>query len=173
MNEKLIITPKTKVGELLDNYPELEEPLIRIAPAFKKLKNPVLRKTIARITTLEQAALVAEIGVDEIVNRLRKYAGQDELEIDDSGQNVTKGQPEWFDASRIKHSYDARAEISKGGHPLGNVMSYLPGMEKGDIYEIITPFYPAPMVERVREKGFETWALKENDGLYKNYFFKL
>ena len=34
------ITPSTKVSELLDAYPELEETLIGIAPPFKKLGNP-------------------------------------------------------------------------------------------------------------------------------------
>lgn len=59
--EKLIITPKTKVFELLLAYPELEALLIEMAPVFKKLQNPVLRRTIARVTTLQQAAQVGEI----------------------------------------------------------------------------------------------------------------
>ena len=53
MSEKLIITPKTKVAELLDAYPQLEDILIEIAPQFKKLQNPVLQKTIARVTSLQ------------------------------------------------------------------------------------------------------------------------
>jgi len=32
------ITPKTKVAELLENYPSLEQELIDIAPEFSKLK---------------------------------------------------------------------------------------------------------------------------------------
>lgn len=42
--EKLIITPKTKIYDLLESYPHLEAVLIATAPQFKKLKNPVLRK---------------------------------------------------------------------------------------------------------------------------------
>ncbi|WP_143255013.1 DUF1858 domain-containing protein [Alkalitalea saponilacus] len=33
-NKQLVITPKTKVGELLDTYPQLEEVLIGMSPAF-------------------------------------------------------------------------------------------------------------------------------------------
>ncbi|MGD8491813.1 MAG: DUF1858 domain-containing protein, partial [Anaerolineae bacterium] len=51
-----IIAPKTKVAELISAYPQLEQVLIDYVPAFEKLKNPVLRKTVARITTLQQAA---------------------------------------------------------------------------------------------------------------------
>ena len=64
MNAKLVITPKTKVAELLSTYPELEDVLVDMAPAFKKLKNPVLRRTIARVTSLQQAASVGEVPVD-------------------------------------------------------------------------------------------------------------
>ncbi len=58
MMEKLIITPKTKIYDLLESYPELEDVLLSSAPEFKKLKNPVLRKTIARITNIGQAATI-------------------------------------------------------------------------------------------------------------------
>ena len=51
---KIIISPKTKVGELLDNYPDLESVLMEMSPAFEKLRNPVLRKTVARVATLQQ-----------------------------------------------------------------------------------------------------------------------
>ena len=33
------ITPQTKVAELLDAYPELEDVLVEMAPPFKKLRN--------------------------------------------------------------------------------------------------------------------------------------
>jgi Domain of unknown function (DUF1858) len=65
---KIIISPKTKVGELLDNYPDLESVLMEMSRAFEKLRNPVLRKTVARIATLQQVAVVGGLKVDAIVN---------------------------------------------------------------------------------------------------------
>jgi len=47
--ELLIITPKTKVLQLIEGYPKLEDILIGYVPAFEKLQNPVLRKTVAKI----------------------------------------------------------------------------------------------------------------------------
>ncbi|MBK6282766.1 MAG: DUF1858 domain-containing protein [Draconibacterium sp.] len=44
MEQKSIITPKTKVLELIETYPELENVLVEYAPAFKNLKNPILRR---------------------------------------------------------------------------------------------------------------------------------
>lgn len=44
---KLYITPETKLKDILDTYPELERVLLEISPAFAKLQNPLLRKTVA------------------------------------------------------------------------------------------------------------------------------
>ncbi len=46
------ITPSTTVHALLEAYPELEEVLIDIAPPFKKLRNPFLSKSVARIASV-------------------------------------------------------------------------------------------------------------------------
>jgi hypothetical protein len=53
------LTPETQVGALLEAYPELEARRIELASAFEKLKNPVLRRTVARVATIAQAACVA------------------------------------------------------------------------------------------------------------------
>ena len=63
MTDRPLITPETKVGALLDAYPELEAVLIELAPPFRKLKNPVLRRTVARLTSLAQAAKVGRLFV--------------------------------------------------------------------------------------------------------------
>lgn len=44
-----------RVAELLDAYPALEPVLVAQAPAFARLRNPVLRRTVARVATLEDA----------------------------------------------------------------------------------------------------------------------
>lgn len=167
----LVITPKTKVAELLNAYPELEDALIDIAPAFKKLKNPVLRRTIARVTSLQQAASVGDVPVDVIVNKLRGIVGQEALEDVESGGEYGGGIPSWFSEEKIVKTFDARETIAQGGHPLGDVMGDLHKWE-GGIYELITPFLPAPLIDKVKEQGFETWTKQENDGLFRNYFFK-
>jgi hypothetical protein len=114
--ENLVISPKTKVGELLDTYPQLESVLLDLSPAFARLKNPILRKTVARIATLQQAAVVGGLKTDELVNRLRKEAGQNEMAGDTGGKDtvcpcacdgyVKKQRIQGiFDAKRKYHNY--------------------------------------------------------------------
>ena len=63
------ILPSTKVGALLDRYPELEGILIRLTPVFKKLRNPFLRKGVAKVASLKHAAAVAGVPVNDLVNK--------------------------------------------------------------------------------------------------------
>jgi hypothetical protein len=50
--DDLSIEPSTKVAALLDRYPELEDVLIEMALPFKKLRNPILRRSVAKVASL-------------------------------------------------------------------------------------------------------------------------
>ena len=51
-----------------------------MSPAFEKLKNPILRKTVAKVATLQQVAVVGGVNIDEMIRVLRRSAGQDDTE---------------------------------------------------------------------------------------------
>jgi len=86
------ITPQTRVGAILAAYPELEKALLEFSPHFEKLKNPILRKTVARVATLETAAATAGVNVADLVAHLRRAAGVDGVSVDD-GASVAGGAP--------------------------------------------------------------------------------
>lgn len=65
------LSPKTRVGTLLDAYPFLEEFLPRYNPHFEKLLNPVARSTIAKVATLEMAAANNNIDIGKFLKDLR------------------------------------------------------------------------------------------------------
>ena len=75
------INPNTKLFDLLKQYPQLENKIVTIAPPFKNLKNPVLRKTVAKLATLEKVARIGNLDTVTFVNRLRHEVGQPELKM--------------------------------------------------------------------------------------------
>ncbi len=172
MNDaNLQITPKTKVGELLDHFPQLENVLIEMVPTFKKLKNPVLRRTIARVTNLQQAALVGGIALDELINNLRNEVGQDNMDHSHPTNIENTASPAWFAADKIANTFDAREIIAGGGHPLPEVIAGASQVGDGQIYELITPFLPAPLIAKVNAMGFQSWS-KQEGTVFSTYFFK-
>src|SRR4030042_5540134 len=105
MSNQLIITPKTKVLQPTEAYPQLEDVLIGYVPAFKKLKNPILRNTVAKIATLQQAAAVGNVKIEDLINRLRKEVGQDLISgTEDTVYTISK--PDWFSESKIVNELD-------------------------------------------------------------------
>ncbi|WP_423130267.1 DUF1858 domain-containing protein [Gaoshiqia sp. Z1-71] len=169
---KLIITPKTKVGELLDAFPFLEDVLLELSPAFAKLKNPILRKTVARVASLQQAAVIGGLKVEELVNRLRTEAGQEALsgELENSAY-LTHTPPGWFSAGKISRTFDASPAINSGGSPMAEILGLANRLQPGEILELKTPFVPAPIIDMLREKGFATFSMQHADGV-TSYFIK-
>lgn len=179
MNEKdekrtgIDITPETKVGALLDSYPQLEDLLIKLAPPFAKLRNPILRKTVAKVTTLGQAAKVGNVNIAELVNALRKEAGQTNDEfISNESDSTLKQKPVWMN-NNIAETLDIRPAIENGEHPMGLVLQKLRGLENEQIFELITPFEPAPLIDMAREQGLSAWTEHVESDLVKTWFCRV
>lgn len=164
------ITPDMKVAVLLNEYPELEEILYEIAPAFAKLRNPILRRTVAKATSLRQAAKVAGVELSSMINRLRQAAGQTPDMSDASDVESSTSKPEWVDPSKVSKSFDACALIEAGEQPMARVMADLKQLSTGDLYELITPFEPAPLIDLARSKRYEVWSDGLRDGAVRTYF---
>jgi DUF438 domain-containing protein len=73
------ITAKTKIDDLLTQYPFLLEYLVGKSPEFRHLKNPIMRKTMGKIATLEMVASRGKLDlatfIDEIRAEIEKRSG--------------------------------------------------------------------------------------------------
>jgi uncharacterized protein (DUF2249 family) len=171
--EKLIITPKTKIYDLLEAFPELEEILISSAPEFKKLKNPILRKTIARITNISQAATIGGLNVEELVNRLREKAGQGNIEqLDDTGMKYLTICPDWFEKEAVVATIDIREMLNRDEQPVHEVLAAIKRLNENKILEIIAPFIPAPLLDKTLSLNYKHWLDKKGEGDFRVYFIK-
>lgn len=171
--EKLIITPKTKIYDLLEAYPQLEQTLISSAPEFKKLQNPVLRKTITRITNLSQAATIGGLNVEELVNKLREQIGQNNIEqLEETGIKYTTERPDWFNENNVVNSIDIREMLNRGEQPVHEVLSAIKKLSDGEILEIIAPFIPAPLIDKTLSLNYKHWLDNKTPGEFKIYFTK-
>jgi hypothetical protein len=172
MSERLIITPKTRVLQLIEAYPELEEVLVGYVPEFKKLRNPVLRNTVARIATLQQAASIANIKVEDLINRLRKEVGQEDIDGLEKETGYNTERPGWFSDELISGGLDAAVMLAAGEHPVSQVIADLNALPRGKIYELKAPFLPAPLIDKASSLGLAHWITKPAEEKYLIYFFK-
>jgi hypothetical protein len=176
------ITPATKVAELLESWPELEDVLIEQAPAFRRLKNPVLRRTVARVATLEQAAGVGGVPVRELVAALRRAAGLDagsEGSVPSarglggaagaSAEPPPEDAPAWIAAGRVVESLDAEALLDAGEVPLARVNARAQALREGELLRIDSGFRPAPLLDALAKQGYRTFVRESAAGRFETF----
>jgi hypothetical protein len=161
------------VAQLLDAYPELEEVLINMAPPFKKLKNPILRKSVAKVATLQQAAIVGRVDVSSMIDQLRQAVGSAPIEaVETSSPSVEDylgAAPDWFNKSCVSTSIDDRTGDSDE-MAITRITKAFKDLAEHQVIELTTTFLPAPGIDVARARGIRTWTVQERDNLYRTYF---
>jgi hypothetical protein len=166
------INPSVTVHELLEAYPELEEVLIDIAPPFKKLKNPFLRRSVAKVATLKNIASVGGIPLDELITQIREAVGQAVISESYEDQDYFGGKPDWFSPDKVALSIDEDKVEDKDKMTLVIILKEAKNIKKGEIIELVTSFLPAPAIDILKSKGYSVWIRKESDDLIRSYFLK-
>jgi hypothetical protein len=151
----LPIGPETTVGAMIEAYPELESVLIEMAPAFAKLRNPVVRRTVAKIATLEQAAKIGGINLQTMILRLRNVTeqGARDLPLLEPQQDVAGDDASWLTSDRVVAEIDADAMLERGVHPIGKIRETVGVLGPGEVVVLRSSFRPQPLIETLRRAG--------------------
>jgi Domain of unknown function (DUF1858) len=151
----LPIGPETTVGAMLEAYPELEGVLLEMAPAFAKLRNPVVRRTVAKVANLEQAAKIGGISLQAMILRLRNVTGQSvpDLPVLQPRQDAVGDYASWLMAGRVVEEIDADAMLERGVHPIGKIRATVGLLGPGEVVVLRSSFRPQPLIETLRRAG--------------------
>ncbi|RMD88654.1 MAG: DUF1858 domain-containing protein [Calditrichaeota bacterium] len=154
MNQ-LEINKYTKLGELFKAFPQTEETLKSLSPLYKNLENPILRKTVMKIATLEKVARVGGLNVYDVVNVLRQNVGQPPLQPEEETTVETNEDvPDWA-SGKPELVVDGVEMLNRGEHPLGLVMQTMQRLEAGKFILLKTNFEPAPLIEKMTNAGYK------------------
>jgi DUF438 domain-containing protein len=97
------LSPKTKVLDLLKQYPFLKDYLITLNPEFKMLDNPVMRKTVGGLASLGRAAMIGGMDVTKLIDS-----------IADEIKNRTGERASVFHENTGENAQDVRIDTLKG-----------------------------------------------------------
>ncbi len=164
------ITLDTKIADLLNDYEGMKDILIDINPKFKKLNNPILRRTVAKVATVKQASIVGGMRPLELLNRLREAVGQPPL---DDGADVTIDDgidiaPEWINGE-AKIELDANRILDGGGNPLAVAGKALRELNGGQFLVIESDFKPEPLIDEFIRRGCSVYSQELSGGSFKTY----
>ena len=165
------ITSTTKLFDLLAEYPELEEKIIGIAPPFKNLKNPILRKTVGKLATLEKVALIGNLEVNEFLNTLRREVGQEAL----GGQTKVEvkwqqGEPDWIKGQPTE-IVNGTEMLGRGMHPLGYINELMQKLDKDQFVLLQTNFKPLPLIEAMEKQNYTVFSKSDEQHPDQHFTF--
>ncbi len=166
------IKMNTTVAELLNDYKGMKDILIEINPKFKKLNNPVLRRTLAKVATVKQAAIVGGMKPTELLNKLREKVGQKPLEVDKSMDKLDLDLDEDIATKTPKESIDVNKLLNEDKNPLAVVFNKLRTYNQGEVIKIISDFKPEPLMEEFIKKGYKVFCKELSDKEFETYIQK-
>jgi len=160
----------TKIYDLLKEYPFLEDELIKINPKFKKLKNPVLKRTVARVASIKQAAIVGGMDALELLNKIRELVGQEPIDMDIE-DDKTQEAPLWI-TNEPKVIIDANELLDKEQNPLAASNKALKELKSGEVLLIKSDFMPQPLIDEFKKKGYEVFSKEVSKDNFLTYILK-
>ncbi|MBT3179505.1 MAG: DUF1858 domain-containing protein [Candidatus Marinimicrobia bacterium] len=166
------IKPKTKLLDLLNQYPELEPKVISMAPPFKNLKNPVLRKTVGKLATLDKVAKIGGVDLNVFINELRLGIGLEVIQhvIDEVSISLPDEAPIWI-KGKPKQIIDGTAMLEAGGHPLKYINKLMNEIQSGEFVLLKTNFPPLPMHDAMSKQNYLVYYNVEGDQ-HQSFFGK-
>ena len=168
------IEAKTKLFDVLEQFPELEEKIMMLAPPFKNLKNPVLRKTVGKLATIEKIARIGNLEVVDLVNQLRRQVGQPDLTVAvETEVQWQQGEPEWIKGDP-RHIIDGTEMLSRGEHPLQSIVKLMREIETEQFLLLNTNFKPIPLIDEMQKQNYTVYsrALDENPDQHQTFIKK-
>jgi len=169
----MAITPDTKIGDFLAAHPDQQEALIARVPEFAKLRNPVLRRTVAKLASVDQAARMAGLSTAELVRFLRELAGEAAgPTVDEPPAPGGEPRPDWARPAAVQSTLDADAVLAAGEHPLARTRRALLTLAPGEILQLLSPFRPEPLLDQFRQEGTPCWCEAEGTGRFRTWILK-
>lgn len=173
--KKMLINEKTKIAALLKHHPDALETIVSIAPDFKKLRNPILRKLMAGRTSIAMASKIGGVKPEDFFKALAPLG----FEYDASGVAVEEVFEESPMPDYLKNldrdklvNFDVREMIAKGDDPLRSIQDKVKALTPGQVLLIVNSFEPVPLIKLLERQGFKAYVRQVDADTYETFFYK-
>ena len=123
------VAPSDRVSDVLARDESLVDVFARAAPHFSKLRSRTLRRVMARLVTVEQAAQMAGVSVDGLVGTLNAALGIDAAPVSGAAPSPGAASPARPEGSPAVPPHarvvevDVREDLRAGREPFSAMMT--------------------------------------------------
>jgi uncharacterized protein (DUF2249 family) len=170
------ILASEKISHVLKQHPHLLDTLIDLSPAFRNLRNPVLRRVQTRLVTVAQAAGIAGIEPAVLTQKLNQAAGlsvpcSSEPLADAKSTSVDEHHA-GFETAPIAAEIDVRPLMARGEEPFKAIMAAARTVPEGSAVRLIAGFEPLPLYDVLAKQGFRHRACQPDPGVWDVTFLR-
>lgn len=165
------MTAPTRIlqSERLQSVFERDERLIDIiashSPALAKLRNSPMRRIMARVTTVAQAARLCGIPAAQLVDELNAALGFEMSDVSIAAADESQSTPEIADqvtapdwTRQMAVELDVRDDLRNGREPFSRIMAAVARLRPSNVLLLHTTFEPVPLFAVLAKRGFEHHA---------------
>jgi uncharacterized protein (DUF2249 family) len=176
----MVIHATDRVEQVLGQNEALIDVFVAASPHFERLRNPAMRRVMARLVTVEQAARIARIPADTLVARLNAAAQQSNGHPGPSasGSAPAIDRPHQRPAAiadvrsdRIL-DVDVREDLRNGHEPFARIMAARRELPWGQVLRLRSIFEPAPLYQVLAKQGFAHWTEQLADDDWRVWFYR-
>ena len=151
------ISRETKISSILKANKQALDVIAEINPHFRKLRNPILRKVLAARVDIQTAAKIGGVDVQIFFNKLSEIGFEiveKEQVVNDENIKTTEIMIDTEKDNIIL--LDVREDLENGIDPFKEIMSTIKDFKQGDVLKIINTFVPSPIINVLKQKGYES-----------------
>lgn len=152
------VSAADRVSEVLARDESLVDVFVRHAPHFAKLRNRAMRRVMARLVTVAQAARTAGISADRLVHDLNDALGIVAEPMAVASESVTDIRTSVDSARRPASAaiveLDVREDLRTGREPFSRIMRAVAALGSEEVLHLRAIFEPAPLYTVLGKRGF-------------------
>jgi TusA-related sulfurtransferase len=168
-----VVHPEMKVAEVLRRWPQLLQVFLEASPAFQRLKNPLLRRTMPRLVTVAQAARIGGLTPEELVARLNRALGVEARPpVPQAEESLLSTPPPVWISAPVGFHLDVRPVLEAGGEPFPHIMAAAKEVKPGKRLVLEVLFEPIPLYRVLAKQGFLAWCERVGEGHYRAHFYR-
>jgi len=155
-----VIRADDRIAAVLARDERLLDVLVAASPAFEKLRSSAMRKTMARLVTVEQAARIAGIDPAQLIDRLNAalHGQAPAVGAAISAPQGAASLPPVPEALRALPAdrivdLDVREDLRAGKEPFGRILEATRALPAGSVLRVRAIFEPAPLYAVLAKYG--------------------
>jgi uncharacterized protein (DUF2249 family) len=177
----VVITIRSRIADVLRDREDLIDVFVSVSPAFSRLRNTAVRRVMARLVTVEQAAGIAGVDPQLLLERLNQAtsAGGSSSRSADANSEATGAARPISSAARPVCDgdetageagaigarsprkpagpvveLDVRDDLRAGREPFSRIMSAVGQVPEGGALRLHAIFEPVPLYAVLARRGF-------------------